>query len=118
IKGIKTMIKDLAADKDHIKAEHVFAAAKQGDELARELVAREAYYLGVGLANMANSFNPDCIAIGGGLSHEWDLFYEPMMDVMRKKSLKANWENLKVAKAKLGIDAGAIGAAALALCLL
>ena len=114
IKGIKTMIKDLAADKDHIKAEHVFAAAKQGDKFAQELVAMEGYYLGVGLANMVNSFNPDCIAIGGGLTHEWDLFYERMMDVMRRKALKTNLENLKVVKATLGSDVGVIGAAAVA----
>ena len=110
-KGRKTMIKDIEQDYNKIKAEHVFAAAKQGDHLARELLVQEAYFLGVGLANMVNSFNPDCIAIGGGLSHEWDLFYEPMMDVMREKALKANWENLKVVKAKLGSDAGVIGAA-------
>jgi len=74
----------------------------------------EGYYLGVGLANMVNSFNPDCIAIGGGLTHEWDLFYERMMDVMRRKALKTNLENLKVVKATLGSDVGVIGAAAVA----
>jgi len=112
--GKSTMLKDIAGDGNRIRAEDIFAAAKQGDELARELVAKEGFYLGVGLANVINSFNPDCIAIGGGLSHEWDLLYEPMMKVMRMRALRANWENVRVVKAELGSDAAVIGAAALA----
>ncbi|NLZ54617.1 MAG: ROK family protein [Thermoanaerobacteraceae bacterium] len=111
--GKTTIIKDIE-DVKNIKAEHVFAAAKQGDKFARELVDMEGYYLGVGLANMANSFNPDCIAMGGGITHEWDLFYDRMIEVMREKALKANVENLKVVKATLGSDVGVVGAAAVA----
>jgi len=111
--GKDTIIKDMAGG-DSIKAEHVFTAAKKGDEFAKKLVDMEGYYLGVGLANMANSFNPDCIAIGGGLTHEWDLFYDRMIYVMREKALKANVENLKIVKATLGSDVGVIGAAAVA----
>jgi len=112
--GKKTMIKDIAGDEKGIKAEHVFEAAREGDDFARELVAREGFYLGVGLANMVNSFNPDCIAIGGGLSREWDLLYESMIKVMREKALKANTENLQIVRAKLDVDASVIGAAAIA----
>ncbi|HHY70319.1 MAG TPA: ROK family protein [Thermoanaerobacterales bacterium] len=111
--GRKTVIKDIAGNKD-IKAEHVFTAVKQGDDFAMELVDREGYYLGVGLANMVNAFNPNCIAIGGGLTHEWDLFSDRMFQVMQERALKANAENLKVVKATLGSDVGAIGAAATA----
>lgn len=116
--GKKTIIRDIAGDEDSIKGEHVFAAAKQGDEFAKELVDQEGFYLGVGLANMANSFNPDCIAIGGGVSHEWDLFYDKMIYTMRERGLKANVDNLKVVKAALGPEVGVMGAAAVALRLL
>jgi glucokinase len=111
--GRKTTITDIAGN-ENIKAEHVFAAAKQGDAFAMELVDSEGYYLGVGLANMVNVFNPDCIAIGGGLTYEWDLFSDHMFEVMNERALKANRECLKVIKATLGSDVGVIGAAATA----
>jgi glucokinase len=111
--GRKTAITEIACD-ENIKAEHVFTAAKQGDDYAKELVDREGYYLGVGLANMINSFNPDSIAIGGGVTNEWDLFSDRMLEVMEERALKANFENLKVIKATLGSDVGIMGAAAAA----
>lgn len=111
--GQKTVIKDIVGD-ENIKAEHIFAAAKQGDDYAIELIDREGYFLGVGLANMVNIFNPECIAIGGGLTHEWDMFYDRMLYVMKEKALKANVEIVKVVKATLGSDVGMIGAAAVA----
>ncbi|MDD4569559.1 MAG: ROK family protein [Tepidanaerobacteraceae bacterium] len=111
--GQKTVIKDIVGD-ENIKAEHIFAAAKQGDDYAIELIGREGYFLGVGLANMVNIFNPECIAIGGGLTHEWDMFYDRMLYVMKEKALKANVEIVKVVKATLGSDVGMIGAAAVA----
>lgn len=112
--GIKTIIKDIVDREGHIKAEHVFTAAKQGDKFAKELVDMEGFYLGVGLANMANSFNPNCIAIGGGITNQWDMFYEHMISIMQERALKANVEGLKVVKATLGPDVGVIGAATLA----
>jgi glucokinase len=102
------------AGQEGIKAEHVFAAAKEGDEFALELVEKEAFYLGVGLANVVNTYNPGLIAMGGGLTNEWDMFYETMIRVMKERALKANTEDLRVVKAALGTDAGIIGAAAVA----
>ncbi len=111
--GKKTVIRDIAGG-GVIRAEHVFAAAKQGDEYALELVHNEGYYLGVGLANVVDAFNPDSIAFGGGLIHEWDLLSSNMIEVMNERALKANKENVKVVKAVLGSNVGVIGAAAIA----
>ena len=58
---------------------------------------------------MINSFNPDSIAIGGGVTNEWDLFSDRMLEVMEERALKANLENLKVIKATLGSDVGIMG---------
>ncbi|TYP49786.1 ROK family protein [Thermosediminibacter litoriperuensis] len=112
LSGRKTRITDLAGQ-DEVRAEHVFAAAKEGDEFARELVEKEGFYLGVGLANVVNAYNPERIAIGGGLTHAWDMFYSTMVEVMKTRALPANVEHLEVMKAKLGTDVGTIGAASL-----
>jgi glucokinase len=111
--GEATKIKELAGE-ENIKAEHVFAAAKKGDKFALELIEKEGFYLGVGLANVVNAYNPKRIAIGGGLTHEWNMFYDRMMQVMRERALGASIEGLEVVKAALSKDVGVIGAAAVA----
>lgn len=111
--GEATKIKELTGE-ENIKAEHVFAAAKKGDKFALELIEKEGFYLGVGLANVVNAYNPKRIAIGGGLTHEWNMFYDRMMQVMRERALGASIEGLEVVKAALSKDVGVIGAAAVA----
>jgi len=110
--GIKTKITDYLKN-GVISAESVFLAAKDGDGFAKELLERESFYLGVGLANVINAFNPQRIAIGGGLTNQWDVFYDKMMEVIKKRAFSANTEELRVVKAELGSDAGVIGAASL-----
>ncbi|MFO7152840.1 MAG: ROK family protein [Bacillota bacterium] len=110
--GRKTVLADLYK-KEEVRAEHIFAAAREGDEFARELVEKEGFYLGVGLANVVNAYNPRRIAIGGGLTKAWDMFYERMLKVMRETALAASVENLEVVRAVLGQDVGVIGAASL-----
>jgi len=113
VSGRQSEILNLAAKQD-VKAEHVFAAAKKGDEFALELIDKEAFYLGVGLANVINVYNPKRIALGGGLTNEWDMFYEPMMRVMKSRALRVNAEKLEVVRATLASDVGILGAAAIA----
>ncbi len=96
-----------------IRAEDVFDAARKGDALAVRLVDDEAMYLGIGLANVINSFNPGMIAIGGGVSQAWDMYYDGMMKVIAERALPTNSRAVKVVRAKLGGDIGIIGAASL-----
>jgi glucokinase len=112
LSGRKTILSNFS-QKEEVKAEHIFAAAKEGDEFAMELVEREGFYLGVGLANVVNAYNPRRIAVGGGLTKAWDMFYQRMIEVMRKRALPVNVERLEVVKATLGPDVGIIGAASL-----
>ncbi|MGB9839434.1 ROK family protein [Thermovenabulum sp.] len=112
LSGIKTKIIEKARNEE-INAEHVFSAAREGDNFALTLVENEGYYLGVGLANLINIFNPGLIAIGGGLTQCWDMFYSKMMRTVEERSLPTNLKHLEIVKAKLDKDAGAIGSASL-----
>jgi ROK family. len=103
----------ILAGYENIRAEDVFEAAKMGDPLAVRLVDDEALYLGVGLTNVINSFNPEMIAIGGGVSKAWDMYYEKMMQVIEERALPTNYETVQVVRAKLGEDIGIVGAASL-----
>lgn len=112
--GKKSIIKDIAGE-GAIKAEHVFEAAKMKDELAKELIDNEAFYLGVGIANIMAFYNPARIAIGGGVSSQWDMLHDTMMKTINERALKPNKEACEIVRAELGGDVGLLGAAALVL---
>jgi glucokinase len=95
----------------NITAEKVGQAAKKGDALALEVITEAARYLGVGLANLVNIFNPDIIVIGGGLSKLGDLLLEPTRDVVRERAFRLPSQVVRVVSSELEGDAGILGAA-------
>lgn len=126
--GLINMTKDeMQANKDTVMWEMVngditkvsgrtaFNAAKQGDKSGQKVVDEYIKYLACGLANMINIFEPEILCIGGGVCNEGDNLLIPL----EKKTMEQvygvdNKKNLtKIKIAKLGNDAGIIGAAAL-----
>ncbi len=95
-----------------ITAKVIHTAAQAGDALALELINRNAYFLGVGLANIINIFNPECIVIGGGLSNLGDMLLKPAIEEAGRRAFKQPFEAVKFVTAELGGDSGVIGAAA------
>ncbi len=86
-------------------------AAKNGDHLALTAFEQAGYYLGIGIANYLHVFNPSCIIFGGGVSQSGDLLFKPFRDSLEKHVMNMDYmENLKIALAELGDDAGLIGA--------
>jgi len=92
----------------------VTEAALNGDEMARDVVATAGRHLGVGLASLANIFDPDVIIIGGGVSAVGDLMLDPARAELASRALPP-MNKTPVKLAALGADAGMIGAAAMAL---
>lgn len=99
--------------KEDLTAETIFAAGKQGDELALEIFRRMGVYLGIGLANLINILNPEIIVIGGGVVNGWDLFEKHMHQQVEERAFPLL--RVKIVRAKCGDDAGLLGAARLAL---
>ena len=113
--GASTSILDHTAGAvDKIDAQAVHAAALAGDALASELIHRNAYYLGVGLANIVNVFNPERIVIGGGLSNLGDMLLKPAIEEAERRAFKQPFQAVRFVTAELGADSGVIGAAAYA----
>ncbi len=102
-------------DPARINAEVIHEAAQAGDNLAAELIARTAYYLGVGLANLINIFNPEVIVIGGGLSNIGDRLLKPAFEEAGRRAFKQAYQAVRFARAELGRNSGVLGAAAFAL---
>lgn len=98
--------------------EEAAALAKKGGAAgrrARRDVADLAGWLGLGLANLANIFNPEVIVVGGGLTNLGPLLFTPMKRAVRASGFSIAGERVKVLRAGLGSRVGVMGAVALAL---
>jgi len=114
--GAQTSILNFADGQlQKVSAHRVYLAARGGDRLANELISQTGYYLGVGLVNIVNIFNPQLILIGGGLSRMGQLLLEPATKVVRERAYKLPARAVRIELARLGADAEALGAAALVL---
>ena len=114
--GVRTSILEYAeGEVEKVTAQVIHSAAEQGDSLAKELIARTGYYVGVGLANLINIFNPELIVIGGGLSNIGDMLLEPAFKVAGERAYKETFQAVRFAPAELGRNSGVLGAAAFAL---
>jgi len=90
------------------------AAAEDGDPAALLLVEKFARMLGVGIATCVNIFEPERLAIGGGLSRASHLFLDRAVREAGSRALPALWKRVTIALAEGGADAGVIGAGLLA----
>jgi len=97
------------------KGRDVVAAARDGDAEARGHLDRLGRYLGIGISNMVNAFQPEFVVIGGGLSAAADLFLETAIAEAGSRALPSLWERATVQVAEGGNAAGVIGAGLLAL---
>ena len=94
-----------------LTAKEVCQLSQQGDELALRAVEREAYYLGLGLANLINLFVPDVIVLGGSVMKSAALFLDGIRKTIRQGCRFIPYERTELALASLGEDANLIGAA-------
>ncbi len=114
--GVRTSILECAGgNTEKITAQVIHTAAQQGDNVAKELIARTGYYVGVGLANLINIFNPELIVIGGGLSSIGDMLLKPAFKVAGDRAFKEAFQAVRFCPAGLGPNSGVLGAAAFAL---
>jgi glucokinase len=97
--------------RENVSARDVCRMAQQGDELARRAVEREAYYLGLGLANLINLFTPDAIVLSGSVLKSSLLFLDGIRSVISRGCRFVPFEKAELALASLGEDANLIGAA-------
>lgn len=98
-------------NKNRLTSLDVFEAGKAGDELALEVFRKMGFYLGIALADLINVLNPEIIVIGGGAAAGWDLFINHVQDQINKRAFEEPAKRAKLVRAKLGDDAGILGAA-------
>ena len=95
----------------NLTAKRICELARQGDDLARQAVEREAYYLGLGLANLINLFTPDGIVLSGSVMKSALLLLDGIRKVICRGCRFVPFEKTELALASLGDDTNLIGAA-------
>ncbi len=106
-----TLIEMLEGKIENITAREIGEAAEKGDKLALSVVNHIATYLGIGLVNLVNIFNPEVIVIGGGVSKLGKLLLDPARKVVQERAFPLQGGAVKIVPAQLGDDSGIIGAA-------
>jgi glucokinase-like ROK family protein len=98
-----------------ISAKMVADLAIKGDTTAKEIFNKAGKYLGQAISMVANLFNPDKIIIGGGVALAKDLILEPVLVEYERNTMDVIKDDTKIEISTLGMDAGVLGAIALAL---
>lgn len=103
-------------DGDRVSGRLAFNAMRAGDKTAKKVVDKYIKYLAAGITNTINIFQPDILCVGGGVCNEGDPLLLPLKELVAKEVYTRNSKNnTEIVIAKLGNDAGIIGAAFLGL---
>ncbi len=97
----------------HVSGQSAFIAAREGDPIGQMVCDTYVDYLATGIVNLINIFQPDTLAIGGGVSNEADeqLLFPIRRQVAAESMPCAPDKMTRIVKAELGNQAGMIGAA-------
>ena len=97
-----------------VLGEDVTGLARDGDEAALYVMEETGRWLGIGLAGFVNVFNPEVIAVGGGVSRAGELILEPARKEVYLRARSPSRDLVEIKEATLGPASGVLGAAALA----
>lgn len=113
---VPRLVASAGGDPDEVRGEHVTRAAADGDADALAVMRAFARWVGIGLANLANAFDPQAFVLGGGLVEAGDILLDPVRAAFTELLDGADLRPaIEILPAALGEHAGAIGAALLAL---
>jgi len=100
-------------DKNKITKELILQAAKEKDKFAVKLIVDAAHWLGIKVAYLINIFNPQIVAIGGGMEKGGEAFFNPLIACIKIHAFEECFNAVKILPSYLGEDAVSLGAAAL-----
>ena len=103
----------LAAERK-ILGEDVTRLACEGDELALSVLEEAGRWLGIGLAGFVNIFNPEVVAVGGGVVAAGELILKAAREEVYLRARPPSRDLAEIKEATLGPESGVLGAAALA----
>ena len=116
VENLQSKLWEIADGKiENVDGRTAFTAARQGDETAKKVIEQFVGYLSEGIADFVNILRPEAIVIGGGISNEGEMLFEPLRKAVDARTYIAmDIVPLKIVGAKLGNKAGIYGAYCLA----
>ena len=105
------MVRMAGGDPARITAATVYEAAKRGDDTALDVVRETSRFLGAGVANLLNIFNPDVVVIAGGVTQAGETLFAPLRREVRKRAFKPAVDACEIVPGIL-VAAGVVGAVA------
>jgi glucokinase-like ROK family protein len=109
LKGKRTQLSGIVPV-ENITARDVASAARKGDLLAQQILARAGSHIGIAIAGLVNLFNPGMVIIGGGVAQTGDILLEPMRQAVERRSLPAATRIVRITTAMLGRRSSSMGA--------
>ncbi|PRR79974.1 ROK family protein [Clostridium vincentii] len=113
--AVSTNVETSLRKYDKVTSYEVFKEAEAGDEVSKDIVDNALNYLGIGVANAVAIFDPQMVIIGGGVTQVGDKLFNRVREVVNKRCFKNMAESCEIVPAGLGINAGVVGAVALAI---
>ena len=105
------LVRMVGGDPGRITAATVYEAAKRGDDTALDVVRETSRFLGAGIANLLNIFNPEVVVIAGGVTQAGDTLFLPLRREVRKRAFKPAVDACQIVPGTL-TAAGVVGAVA------
>lgn len=102
----------VGGDPSRITAQTVYEASRMGDEIARDVVRDTAHFLGVGISNLINVFNPDTVVIAGGVTQAGEGLFDPLRAEVKRRAFKPAVDACRILPGALPLSAGVVGAVA------
>ena len=110
--GDRSRVLDMAGgDMSAITLDHVLNGARGGDGVAISVIRDTVKYLGMAIANLASTVDPEIVVLGGMVQTAGDLLLEPIRSECARRMSPLMYRNVRIELAALGVDAPAIGAA-------
>ena len=112
--GDRSRVLDTAGSLEKITADHVFEGARTGDGVAISVVRDTAKYIGMAIANLASSIDPEIVVLAGELASAGDLLFAPIQQECARRLPPPLVPEFRLELSRLGVHGVAIGAARLA----
>jgi glucokinase len=112
VQGFTTRLTALVhEDLNRMSPAIVEQAAEEGDEIAREVLERAGYYLGLSMAGIIAALAPDVVVVGGGVVKPHGVYWKSFEATARANNTVTEMSRVSFVPAMLGYQAGVIGAA-------
>jgi glucokinase len=113
-RGVVSSLREVLDRPEGLNAELIYWAAKAGDDMAQDLFNQVGRSLAIAIANVVHLVGIRNALIGGGLANAWEVFIGALLGELEQRLTLIPATEVKVVRAQLGDEAGALGAAYLA----